>query len=161
MRTVGKTVAFSASTVFVAFFMIGFAKFGLYQSAVGVSIGVIVTLIAGLTLTPALLMIFGKATFWPSKVKSGQGHGESKLWRGMASLASRRPVTVLLVTVILLAPLTLLFPWQRSFDDLAEINPSFGSVQGFRQVEHAFGSGEVFPDQSRSRLRNPCGRLKH
>ncbi len=145
MRTVGKTVAFSASTVFVAFFLIGFAQFGLYQSAVGVSIGVAVTLIAGLTLTPALMMIFGKATFWPSKVKSGQGHGESKLWRGMASLAARRPVAVLLVTVILLAPLTLLFHGKRSFDDLAEINPSFGSVQGFRQVEHAFGSGEVFP----------------
>jgi RND superfamily putative drug exporter len=145
MRTVGKTVAFSASTVFLAFFLIGFAQFGLYQSAVGVSIGVAVTLIAGLTLTPALLMIFGKATFWPSKVKSGQGHGESKLWGGMSSLAARRPVAVLLVTVILLAPLTLLFEGKRSFDDLAEIDPSHGSVQGFRQVEHAFGSGEVFP----------------
>ncbi|QYR22904.1 MMPL family transporter [Paenibacillus sp. sptzw28] len=145
MRTVGKTVAFSASTVFVAFFLIGFAQFGLYQSAVGVSIGVAVTLIAGLTLTPALLMIFGKATFWPTRVKSGQGHGESRLWGGMASLAARRPVAVLLVTVILLAPITLLFEGKRSFDDLAEIDPSHGSVQGFRQVERAFGSGEVFP----------------
>ena len=61
VRSVGKTVAFSASTVFVAFFLIGFAQFGLYQSAVGVAIGVAVTLIAGLTLTPALLLIFGKA----------------------------------------------------------------------------------------------------
>ncbi|MCQ6559596.1 MMPL family transporter [Paenibacillus mendelii] len=145
MRNVGKTVVFSASTVFVAFFLIGFAQFGLYQSAVGVSIGVAVTLAAGLTLTPALLMIFGKATFWPTKVQSGQGHGESKLWAGMASLAARRPVAVLLVTVILLAPVTLLFEGKRSFDDLAEIDPSHGSVQGFRQVERSFGSGEVFP----------------
>ncbi|GGD48778.1 MMPL family transporter [Paenibacillus nasutitermitis] len=145
MRTVGKTVAYSASTVFVAFFLIGFAQFGLYQSAVGVSIGVAVTLLAGLTLTPALLMIFGGATFWPSKVISGQGHGESKLWTAMASLAARRPVAVLLVTVILLAPVTLLFEGKRSFDDIAEIDSGHSSVQGFRQVEQAFGSGEVFP----------------
>ncbi|MBW7474427.1 MMPL family transporter [Paenibacillus oenotherae] len=145
MRTVGKTVIFSASTVFVAFFLIGFAQFGLYQSAVGVSIGVVVTLIAGLTLTPALLLILGRATFWPSKINSGGGHGESKLWSAMASLASRRPVAVLLVTVILLAPLTLLFEGKRSFDDIAEIDPGLGSVQGFRQVEQSFGSGEVFP----------------
>lgn len=145
MRTVGKTVVFSASTVFVAFFLIGFAQFGLYQSAVGVSIGVVVTLIAGLTLTPALLLILGQAAFWPSKVNSGQGHGDSKLWSAMASLASRRPVAVLLVTVILLAPLTLLFEGKRSFDDIAEIDPGHGSVQGFRQVERSFGSGEVFP----------------
>ncbi|MFC0329430.1 MMPL family transporter [Paenibacillus sepulcri] len=145
MKSVGRTVAFSSSTVFVAFFLIGFAQFGLYQSAVGVSIGVAVTLIAGLTLTPALLMIFGSATFWPSKVKSGQGHGESRLWTEMASLAARRPVAVLLVTVIVLAPVTLLFEGKRSFDDIAEIDPSHSSVQGFRQVEHAFGSGEVFP----------------
>ncbi|RAP77330.1 MMPL family transporter [Paenibacillus montanisoli] len=145
MRTVGKTVAFSASTVFVAFFLIGFAQFGLYQSAVGVSIGVAVTLIAGLTLTPALLMVFGKATFWPSKVADGQGHGESKLWGAMASLAARRPVAILLVAVLLLAPITLLYQGKRSFDDLAEINPEYGSVQGFRQVERSFGAGEVFP----------------
>ncbi|MBM7566812.1 MMPL family transporter [Paenibacillus sacheonensis] len=145
VRTVGKTVAFSASTVFVAFFLIGFAQFGLYQSAAGVSIGVAVTLIAGLTLTPALLMAFGQATFWPSKIASGQGHGDSKLWGSMAALAARRPVAILLVTVILLAPLTLLYHNKRSFDDLAEISPKLGSVQGFRQVERSFGSGEVFP----------------
>ncbi|SDW42838.1 efflux RND transporter permease subunit [Paenibacillus sp. CF384] len=160
MRTVGKTVAFSASTVFVAFFLIGFAQFGLYQSAVGVSIGVAVTLLAGLTLTPALLMIFGKATFWPSKAASGQGHGESKLWGAMAALAARRPVAILVVTVLLLTPITFLYHGKRSFDDLAEINPQLGSVQGFRQVEHAFGAGEVFPLsvalRSDESMRNPA-----
>ncbi|SFJ01642.1 putative drug exporter of the RND superfamily [Paenibacillus sp. UNC496MF] len=160
IRTVGKTVAFSASTVFVAFFLIGFAQFGLYQSAVGVAIGVAVTLIAGLTLTPALLMIFGKATFWPSRIAAGQGHGESKLWAGMAAFSARRPVAIILVAVIVLAPATLLFQNKRSFDDLAEIDPKLGSVQGFRQVERTFGSGEVFPlsiaVSSPDSMRNPA-----
>jgi len=123
MKAVGKTVIFSASTVFFAFFLIGFAKFGLYQSAAGVALGVAVTLLAGLTLAPALLMIFGKIMFWPVKIKHGQGHGESKLWAGMARLSSRKPIAVILVSLLVLSPLILLYQGSRSFDDLAEIDP--------------------------------------
>lgn len=64
-QTVGKTVLLSGSIVFIAFFLIGFAKFGLYQSAVGVSIGIAVTLLAAVTLTPALMLILGPAMYWP------------------------------------------------------------------------------------------------
>ncbi|WP_172844450.1 MMPL family transporter [Tumebacillus algifaecis] len=145
MKTVGKTVIFSASTVLIGFFMIGFAKFGLYQSAVGVAIGMAATLIAGLTLTPALMMILGPKMYWPFQIKPGQGHGDSKLWGGMASLVSRKPLLVLLITVIILAPLTLLFQNERSFDEIAEIDPEIGSVKGFRTIENAFSSGEMFP----------------
>ncbi|MDF2669327.1 MAG: family transporter [Paenibacillus sp.] len=145
MRTVGKTVVFSSSTVLIAFFLIGFAKFGMYQSAVGVAIGMLITLIAGLTLTPALMMILGPKMFWPVRIKPGQGHGESKIWGKMANLSAKRPVTVLLVTVLVTAPLIFLFHGQRSFDDIAEINPNSGSVQGFNTVKEKFGAGEVFP----------------
>lgn len=63
-RGVGKTIVFSASTVFVAFFLIGFAEFGLYRSAAGVAIGVLAALLVGMTLTPALLLLLGSAVFW-------------------------------------------------------------------------------------------------
>ncbi|WP_123041698.1 MMPL family transporter [Cohnella candidum] len=145
MSGVGKTIFFSASTVFAAFFLIGFAQFGLYQSAAGVAIGVVVTLIAAMTLAPALLLLLGRAAYWPMKVGSGHGHGESRLWGAAAKLSSKRAGLVILVVAILLAPVTLLFKGQRSFDDIAEINPELGSVVGFRQVEKSFGSGEVFP----------------
>jgi RND superfamily putative drug exporter len=145
MKGVGKTIIFSGCTVFAAFFLIGFARFGLYQSAVGVAIGVVVTLFAGVTLAPALLLLLGRATYWPMRIEAGKGHGESRLWAAGAALASKRPVLVLLAVAVLLAPLTLLFQGKRSFDDIAEINPNLGSVVGFRQVEKAFGAGEVFP----------------
>jgi putative drug exporter of the RND superfamily len=145
MRGVGKTIIFSASTVFAAFFLIGFAQFGLYRSAAGVAIGVLVTLVAAMSLAPALLLLFGKAAFWPMRLDGSKGHRESKIWGASAGLASKRSVLVLLAAVILLTPLTLLFQGKRSFDDIAEIDPELGSVVGFRQVEKAFGSGEVFP----------------
>jgi RND superfamily putative drug exporter len=145
MRTVGKTVVFSASTVLIAFFLIGFAQFGLYQSAVGVSIGMLATLAAALTLAPALLVILGPAAFWPVRIKPGQGHGESRTWAKMAAAVSRRPAIVALVAVIVLSPLVVLYQGSRSFDELAEIDPNFDSVAGFRTIKDKFGAGESMP----------------
>jgi RND superfamily putative drug exporter len=159
MKGVGKTIAFAASTVFAAFFLIGFARFGLYQSAAGVAIGVAVTLGAGMTLAPALLLLLGRAAYWPIKIGAGHGHKESRLWGAAGALSARRAGLVILVAVVALAPVTLLFKGERSFDDVAEIDPGLGSVVGFRQVEKAFGSGEVFPVSvaitSSSSMRNP------
>ncbi|UKS26724.1 MMPL family transporter [Paenibacillus sp. HWE-109] len=145
IQTVGKTVLFSGSTVLIAFFLIGFAKFGLYQSAVGVAVGVAITLVAAVTLTPALMLILGPAMYWPVKVKSGAAHGDSKLWGAMARLTAKRPVAVLLVSLLVLTPFVFLFQGNRSFDDLAEIDPSISAVKGFREVEAKFSSGEVLP----------------
>ncbi|NOV03939.1 MMPL family transporter [Paenibacillus planticolens] len=160
-QTVGKTVLFSGSTVFIAFFLIGFAKFGLYQSAVGVAIGMAVTLLAAVTLTPALMLILGPAMYWPVKVKSGAAHGDSKLWGAMARLSAKRPVAVLLVCMLVLTPFIFLFQGNRSFDDLAEINPGISAVKGFREVEAKFSSGEVLPTTvaitSSSSMKTPEG----
>ncbi len=145
MNGVGKTIVFSASTVFAAFLLIGFAEFGLYRSAVGVAIGMLVTVSAAMTLTPALLLLFGKSIFWPLRRISSKGHSDSRIWGILASLTAKRSVTVLLAAFIFLAPLTLLFQGKRSYDDISEINPELGSVIGFRQVEKAFSPGEVFP----------------
>ncbi|GAB2671211.1 MMPL family transporter [Paenibacillus thermoaerophilus] len=161
MRTVGKTVVYSASTVLIAFFLIGFAQFGLYQSAVGVAVGMAATLLAALTLAPALMLILGPRMFWPARIGSGASHGESKLWGRMGSLVAKRPLAVLLATVLALSPLTLLFDGKRSFDDLAEIDPKLGSVVGFRKIEEKFSAGEVFPVtiavQADKSLRTPEG----
>ncbi|MDB5054229.1 MAG: hypothetical protein JWM44_2279 [Bacilli bacterium] len=146
-KAVGKTVAFSGSTVFLAFFIIGFAQFGLYQSAVGVAVGIAVTLLVGLTLAPALLIILGTRMFWPVKIKTnqGHGHGDSKLWASMSRLVVKRPALILIIAILVLSPLIGLYHGNRSFDDLAEVDQNAGSVIGFKQVEKQFGSGDVFP----------------
>lgn len=149
LRGVRPTILYATSTVFAAFFLIGFADFGLYRSGAGVAIGLIVMLIAGMTLTPALILLLGKSLFWPRWPDRGADdarmHGHSKLWAAAARLASRRSALVLVAAAVLLAPLTLLFQGKRSFDDVSEINPKLGSVVGFHQTERAFGAGEVFP----------------
>lgn len=147
LRSVGPTILYATSTVFAAFSLIGFADFGLYKSSVGVAIGLIVMLFASMTLCPALIMLLGGRLFWPLSPRYGDrtSHGQSRLWRAAAMLASRRSVLVLIIAVLVLTPITLLFQGKRSFDDISEVNPSLGSVAGYRQTEAAFGAGELFP----------------
>jgi RND superfamily putative drug exporter len=67
---VGESITFSAATVIVALASLSLATFGMYQSlGIPIAIGVSVMLLAGLTLQPALLAIFGRAAFWPSKTR--------------------------------------------------------------------------------------------
>lgn len=66
IAVVGGVVASSAATVMVGFASQGAAEFGLFRSTgPALAIAVAVTLVAGLTLTPALLAVLGRRAFWP------------------------------------------------------------------------------------------------
>jgi RND superfamily putative drug exporter len=64
---VGAVIASSASTVIVGFSAQGIARFGMFRTTgPSMAIAVVVTLAAGLTLTPALMRAFGRSLFWPA-----------------------------------------------------------------------------------------------
>lgn len=61
----------SAVTSIVGIGLMGLADFGKFQSAgYAVSVCLVVTLLASVTLAPALLCLMGKAAFWPFDTKS-------------------------------------------------------------------------------------------
>lgn len=67
MAIVGAVIASSASTVIVGFIAQGSARFGMFRTTgPAMAIAVLVTLLAGLTLTPALMRAFGRSLFWPA-----------------------------------------------------------------------------------------------
>ncbi len=146
MKAVTKTVIFSASTVFVSFAVLWFARFGLYRTAVGVAIGVAIVLLNCLTLIPALMSVLGSAMFWPRRPKPGAAHKPSAFWTFTSRIAVRRPWWTLLVLVVVLAPIAMLFTDKRTFDPLDDI-PNAPSAVGFRLVSKAFGPGNVMPSQ--------------
>lgn len=144
LRAISKTVIFSGSTVFVSFAVLYFANFGLYRSAVGVAVGVLVTLIACLTFVPAVLSVFGGALYWPRRPVQGAGHAPSRFWSFTGRLSTSRPWWTLLALLILLLPIALSFTNQRTFDPMDDI-PNAKSVKGFRVVSDAFDAGHVMP----------------
>jgi RND superfamily putative drug exporter len=105
LTKVGESITFSALTVIAALLSLLFATFQIYsQLGIPLAIGIGVMLLAGLTLLPALLAIFGKAAFWPSKPKPG---GEtSGLWGRIAARVVKRPAVALLTGVIIFGALS-------------------------------------------------------
>jgi RND superfamily putative drug exporter len=105
LTKVGESITFSALTVIAALLSLLAATFQIYsQLGIPLAIGIGVMLLAGLTLLPALLAIFGKAAFWPSKPKPG---GETTgIWGRVASRVVKRPAAALLTGVIIFGALS-------------------------------------------------------
>jgi RND superfamily putative drug exporter len=99
LTKVGESITFSALTVIAALLSLLAASFEIYSDlGIPLAIGIGVMLIAGLTLLPALLAIFGKAAFWPSKPKPGTS--STGIWGKVATRVMKRPAAALLIGVI-------------------------------------------------------------
>jgi putative drug exporter of the RND superfamily len=106
VERVGESITFSAATVVAALLSLLAASFEFYSDlGIPLAIGVAVTLLAGLTLLPALLAIFGRAVFWPSKTQSGSG--KAGVWGRVAVRIIRHPVPTLVTGVIVFGGLAI------------------------------------------------------
>ena len=76
------------------------ATFQIYSTlGIPLAIGIGVMLLAGLTLLPALLAIFGRAAFWPSKTR--EGTGKTGVWARVAVRITRHPAVILIVGLVI------------------------------------------------------------
>jgi len=99
LTKVGESITFSAFTVIAALLSLLFASFEIYSDlGIPLAIGIAVMLLAGLTLLPALLAIFGRAAFWPSKNRAG-GSTEGA-WGRIAARLVKRPGVALAIGVV-------------------------------------------------------------
>ncbi|HEX7064662.1 MAG TPA: MMPL family transporter [Bacillales bacterium] len=139
----GRTMFFSGVAVLVGFATIGLSTFSLYQSAVGVAIGVAVLIIALTTIVPILMQLLGKHLFWPAK--KSLSHNESKFWGAVGNFALLRPLISLLIVAVAVVPFILAYDGQKSFNSLEEIPDGYKSVEGFNVIAENFGAGESMP----------------
>jgi putative drug exporter of the RND superfamily len=105
LTKVGESITFSAFTVIAALLSLLAATFEIYSNlGIPLAIGIAVMLLAGLTLLPALLAIFGKAAFWPSKHKAGAE--TTGVWGRIAARVVKRPAAALITGVIVFGALS-------------------------------------------------------
>jgi putative drug exporter of the RND superfamily len=102
---VGESITFSAGTVIAAVLCLLLAAFGFYNGlAYPLGIGIAMMLLAGLTLLPALLAIFGRVAFWPSNVRPGLPR--TGAWGRIAARVIRRPALTLVIGVVVFGALS-------------------------------------------------------
>jgi RND superfamily putative drug exporter len=146
IRHIAPVIAASALTVIVAFVSLGISQFGMNRTmGYALAVGVAITLLAGLTLVPALIALFGKYLFWPGKIQGGE-HKDGRLWRNIGNWVSTHPVWVMVPIIIVLAvPYLGLLRLERTADIVSGLPQSSGSVQGYRVLEDHFPAGELSP----------------
>ncbi len=144
VRAVGETIASSAGTVIVGLAMMTAAELGLYNtSGPSIAIGVAIALLAGLTLTPAMLTILGDRAFWPRKARHMK---EAGLWHAWAGKVVKRPLVALLVPVIVLVPLAIYGSGlTRDFDLLGDLPEDDPARVGFDVLATHLGPGAMQP----------------
>jgi RND superfamily putative drug exporter len=100
LSRVGESITFSAATVIASLLTLLLAVFGLYSSlGAPLAIAIGLMLLAGLTLTPALLAIFGRAAFWPSN--TARGAQRLGWWGRTAGRIVTHPVATLALGLVL------------------------------------------------------------
>src|SRR6202034_4355434 len=105
LTRVGESITFSAATVIAALLSLLVATFQIYSTlGIPLAIGIGVMLLAGLTLLPALLAIFGRAAFWPSRQKAGAS--TTGAWGRIAARIVKRPAAALIIGVIVFGALS-------------------------------------------------------
>lgn len=156
LRNAGKTILYSGSSILIGFTALSLAKFSVYQSAVGVAVGVAVLLIVLLTLNPFFMATLGKKMFWP--VKKFTGESDDKLWHGISSATLKHPIIYLVVLAVVVVPFMLMYSGHLNYDDTDEIADSVPSKQGLLIVQKHFSKGMAEPSylyiQSKHRLDN-------
>lgn len=144
-KTAGKTMVYSALAVLVGFTAIGFANFSVFQSGVGVAVGIVVLTGVLWTILPFFMLTLKKALFWPSKLHNG--HADSKIWKWLSRVSVFRPLLAILIVAVVTVPLLLTFDNSRSYDTIDEIDQDTEEVTGLNLIEEALGSGQALPMQ--------------
>jgi putative drug exporter of the RND superfamily len=105
LTKVGESITFSALTVIAALLSLLAASFQIYSTlGIPLAIGIAVMLLAGLTLLPALLAIFGNAAFWPTKIKVGDS--STGVWGAIATRVLKRPAVALATGIVIFGALS-------------------------------------------------------
>jgi putative drug exporter of the RND superfamily len=148
----GPTILASGLTVSLAMLTLILADAQLTATLGPVAaIGVFAGMLAGLTLLPALLTIFGRRGFWP---RAGTVEYDPDaawitrqgIWRRIGDKVLERPgPTLALTVVVFVAGAFGLLAWKVDYSTTNFFKKSVDSVEGFELMEEAFPAGTLAP----------------
>ncbi|WP_040950452.1 MMPL family transporter [Gorillibacterium massiliense] len=155
-------IAMSGLTVVLSLFALLLAKYGAYHRfAVPFSLSILIMGLASLTLVPALLAIFGRASFYPFIPRTPEMNRQRAALKGKPEPKPRRtggfgqkvgnavtakPWQIVVVTIILLGACAAFVPQiKMSYDLLSSFPKDIPSREGFAVIADKFTPGQLAP----------------
>lgn len=154
MRAVGEAITSSAGTVILAMCTLLFAALGLYTSlGPALVITIIVMLLVGLTLVPALLTWFGRAAYWPfvpryqpEQEPSRSARSPHGIWGRLGQWTVRHRVLAVVGSTAFLVVLALgNIGSQPSLNTLKSFRVAGDSTHGYEILQQHFSPGALAP----------------
>ncbi|WP_412547087.1 MMPL family transporter [Peribacillus simplex] len=155
-------IAMSGLTIVISLLTLLVAKYGAYHRfAVPFSLSILIMMVAALTLVPALLSVFGRASFFPivprtpemeearakkkgKAVKKLKGSGRIGNWIG--HIVTTRPWTVTLTCLIIFSVLAgYSSQIKYSYDILSSFPKDMNSREGYTVISNSYSPGELAP----------------
>ncbi|MDD4924255.1 MAG: MMPL family transporter [Dehalococcoidales bacterium] len=150
--SIGSVITASAFAVIIGLAGLTIAEFGMLQTmGLALATAVFITLLAALTLNPALTSLFGRFMFWPSKLADttkavALNAHESKFWNRVANITTNHSLIIsILVILVLAVPYYPYFKMSTSYDTLAELSDDSNSIKGFQILSGHFDIGNMMP----------------
>ncbi|TWG97083.1 RND superfamily putative drug exporter [Nocardioides sp. J9] len=141
----GEAIASAGGAVIVAFMALVLSSLSIFR-AIGpaLAIAVFVTLLAALTLVPAVVSLLGRALFWPSK--SWQKEPKHGTFVKLGRAVGRRPGVVALVSGGVMTVLALFaLSFNPSFDFNSSLPEGVESTEAMETFQANFSAGAAEP----------------
>ena len=149
MKQVWEPIFFSGGTVLAAMLVLFIADYKPYQNFAPVfSLAMVVILLAGLTLVPALFVLFGRRAFWPVIPKVGDDSSEKTdfFWKKVGRFVVKRPAVITIVITAVLAVCALnMTQITYSFNLIKSFPADMNSRIGYEWLEKYYAKGELAP----------------
>ncbi len=144
VEKVGETITSSAGTIFVGFMAMIFAEFGVFNtSGPGLALGIVVSLVAGLTFVPAMLSILGDRAFWPGIAIH---RSANRFYVQTSNLVARHALLVAIVIVSVMVPVGIYgLNVPLNYNPLSDLPDDVEAKEGFGVLKETLGPGNLSP----------------
>ncbi|GAA4443205.1 MMPL family transporter [Phytohabitans houttuyneae] len=144
LARVGSAIGVSALAVAVSFGALLLSGFGSFQIlGPALAFAVLVMVLAGLTLIPAVFSLLGHRAFWPSK--AWRSEPKAGLAARTGNLVARRPTAVALAAVAILAALGAAALAHKPSYDIEAMPSGTESARTMDRLEAGFPAGTLSP----------------
>jgi RND superfamily putative drug exporter len=153
----GESISTSGLAVVISVGVLSFSSFSMMQSMGSVvSVGVLIALLASLTLVPAIAISTSKRLFQPRARKEKQRKStgsenapgrrqRERYFRRAARISVTHPYWVLFLALVLSLPAGLLYLASETSYDMIGGMPDSDSIRGLKAISESFGSGLISP----------------